>query len=159
MESGAEKRGVNMELLKDFSIKDIIISEDYKNTTPGSRKMERAEQRYLQTGLLPTNIIINDDNVLIDGYITYLLAVRHGIDHVDAHRGYIEVIEAVHYACSTRPYIWRVPLWMAGTIAVNDYVIVPTSRGVKRVRVTSVMRQQYTDQTHRIKNMIKKCNR
>ena len=148
-----------MELLKDFQIKDSIITEDFKNTTPGSRKMERAEYRYQQTGGLPVNIVVNDDNVLIDGYITYLLAVQHGIEQTDVYRGCAEFVEAVHYAGSTRAYMWRVPLWLNGLLEVGDYIIVPTTRGVKRVKVSRVIRQQYLDQTRRIKNVIKKCNR
>lgn len=148
-----------MELLKDFQIKDIIISADFKNTTPGSRKMGRAEKNYIHSGKLPVAIVINDENVLIDGYITYLIAVKHGIEQIDVYRGYTELVEAVHYAGSTRAYMWHVPLRFTGTIEIGDYIIVPTTRGVKRVRVARVIRQQYPDQVRRIKNVIKKCNR
>ena len=148
-----------MELLKDFQIKDIIITEDFKNTTPGSRKMERAEQRYIRTGELQTVIVVNDENVLIDGYITYLLAVKYGIKQIDVYRGYAELVEAVHYAGSTRVYKWRVPLRLTGMLETGDYIIVPTVRGAKRVRVTKIIRQQYPEQTYRLKNVIKKCNR
>ena len=147
----------NMELLKDFSIKDIVISEDYKNTTPGSRKMERAEQRYLQTGLLLANIIINDNNVLIDGYITYLLAVRHGLEQVDVYRGYIEIIEAVHRAESNKVFQWRVPLRLYGQVQRNDFVMARTSSGVKRVLVKAVIRQSYPEQGRTLKRICKIC--
>lgn len=148
-----------MELLKNFQIKDITITEDFKNTTPGSRKMERAEQRYIQTGKLPPVIVINDENVLIDGYITYLLAKKYGIEQIDVYRGCAEFVEAVHYAGSTRAYMWRVPLQLTGMLDIGDYIIVSTTRGAKRVRVSRVIRQQYPDQTYRLKNVIKKCNR
>ncbi len=146
-----------MELLKNFHIKDIVISEDFKSTIPGSEKMNRAEQRYLQTGDLPSNIIINDANVLIDGYVTYLVAVQHGIEQIDVYRGYVEIVEAVHRAGSTKAYMWRVPMRLAGTIVANDYIIVPSSRGAKRVKVVNVTRQQYPDQSRRIKQIFKKC--
>ena len=74
-----------MELLRNFAIRDIIVTEHFRDTTTGSRKMERAERRYQQTGGLPVNIVINDENVLIDGYITYLLAVQHGIEQMDVY--------------------------------------------------------------------------
>ena len=63
-----------MELLKDFLIDDIKIPAEFKTTEPGAKKIARAEGRYSRTGTLPTAIIVNDDNMLIDGYITYLLA-------------------------------------------------------------------------------------
>lgn len=109
-----------MKLLKNFPIQDIIISEDFKNTTPGSRKMDRAEQRFRQAGKFPGNIVINDENVLIDWYITYLLAVKHGIRRTDLYHGYTEVVEALHYAGSNRMYMWRVPLRLAGEITEGD---------------------------------------
>lgn len=85
-----------MELLKDFSIKDINITEDFQRTQPGISKMEHAERRYMQTGVLPANIIINKENVLIDDHITYLIALEHGIKYLDVYRGYYETIIAVH---------------------------------------------------------------
>lgn len=148
-----------MELLKDFPIQDIIISEDFKNTTPGSRKMDRAEQRFQQIGKLPANIVINDENVLIDGYITYLLAVKYGIQRTDLYRGYTEVVEVVHYAGSNRMYMWRVPLRLVGEITEGDYIIVPTSRGAKRVKVTKVIGQQYPEQGRTLKPVYKICQR
>ena len=148
-----------MELLKDFRIKDIIISEDFKNTQPGSRKMERAEQNYLQIGELPANIVINDQNVLVDGYITYLLAVKHGVHQMDVYRGYIEVVEAVHRPGSKSKYTWRVPFGLVGQIEEGDHVIVATSRGAKRVKVENVIRQQYPDQTVGRRSIFKKCGK
>lgn len=144
-----------MELLKDFQIKDIVISEDFRNTAPGSRKMEHAEQRYFETGSLPVNIVINDDNVLIDGYITYLLAVKHGIVQMDVYRGYIEVIEAAHYPLSAKVYSWIVPPYLIGKVQEGDRCIVRTAKGVKRVTVKSVMHCQYKKQDHRLKSVIK----
>ena len=145
-----------MELLKDFQIKDIIISEDFKNTQPGSRKMERAEQNYLQTGELPANIVINDENVLVDGYVTYFLAVKYGVQQIDVYRGYIEVVEAVHRPGSKVKYTWRVPFGLIGQIEAGDHVIVATSRGAKRVKVENVIRQQYPDQSVGKRSIFKK---
>lgn len=146
-----------MELLKNFQVKDIIISTDYRNTLPGIAKMERAEQRYLQEKTLPTNIVINDENILIDGYIVYLLAVEYGITEIDVYRGHAEIIEAVHSADSIKKYKWRVPSRLIGTIEVNDRVLVSTSTGIRCVRVTDVIRQQYPDQNVGKKQVVKKC--
>lgn len=98
-----------MKLIKGFQIKNIVISEDYRCTTPTSAKLSRLEQHYLQTGELPTNIVINDSNVLIDGYITYLLAVQYGVEQIDVYRGYVEIVEAMHGVGRTKAYTWRVP--------------------------------------------------
>lgn len=146
-----------MILLKNFKLKDIIISEDYKNTQPGNRKMERAELHYLLTRELPTNIVINDAGVLIDGYITYLMAVKYGVEKLDVYRGYVETVEAVHHLFSRKRYAWRVPFRLVGKIKVGDYVIVPSPAGAQRVRVVNVIRQQYPDQEIGKKSLLKKC--
>jgi len=143
-----------MELLKNFPIENIIISEDFKRTQPGSRKMESAEARYQQTGELPAIIVINDENVLIDGYITYLTALNHGIVAADVYRGWEEVIEAVH-GQQDHIFKWRVPRHLVGMIKPVDKVLVTTAKGVKRVRVVNVMRYQYTDQSRNLKRVWK----
>ena len=146
-----------MELIKGFQIKNIVISEDYRCTTPTSAKLSRLEQYYLQTRELPTNIVINDDDVLIDGYITYLLAVQYGVEQIDVYRGYVEIVEATHGAGRAKAYTWRVPMRLIGAITVNDYIIVPSMKGAQRVKVINVIRQQYPDQSRRMKQVFKKC--
>lgn len=143
-----------MELLKDFQIKDIVISEDFKNTTPAERKLQRKEDYFINTGKLPEDIVINDDNVLIDGYTTYLVAVKHGILSANVKRGYVELIEAAHSAGS-RLYVWRVPASMHGSIKKGDRCIVRTGNGVNRVAVVNILRQQYPVQNPRLRNVIR----
>lgn len=144
----------SMELLNGFSIKDIRITEDFMRTQPGIRKMERAERQYIQTGVLPTNIIINTDNVLIDGYITYLIALEHGVEYLNVYRGYYETVVAVH-GKREKNFAWRVPLYLSGQIKSGDKVLVTTSRGVRRVRVVEVEMQQYPEQGRRLRRVIK----
>ena len=146
-----------MKLLRDYQLKDIIISEDFKGTQPNNKKIEKVEQDYLQTGALPVNIVINDDNVLIDGYITYLLAVKYGIQQVGIYQGYIEMIEAAHCASSKKSYTWRVPISLTGKIMPGDRVLVPNVAGARTVKVERVIRQQYPDQKLRRKPVFKKC--
>lgn len=143
-----------MELLKDFSIKDIKITEDFQRTQPGIRKVERAEKRFMQTGALPTNIVINAENVLIDGYVTYLIAIEHGIKHLDVYRGYCETVVAVH-GKREKNFVWRVPLYLSGQIKPGDKVLVTTARGIRRVRVVDVDMQQYPEQGRRLRRVLK----
>ena len=143
-----------MELLKDFQIKYIVISEDFKNTTPADRKLQRKEDYFINTGKLPEDIVINDDNVLIDGYSTYLVAVKYGILSANVKRGYVELIEAAHSEGS-RLYAWRVPAFMHGSIKKGDRCIVRTGNGVKRVVVVNILRQQYPVQNPRLRNVIR----
>ena len=52
-----------MEQIWSFSLQDIIISEDFKNTEPAAWKMQRKADYYERTGELPEDIVINDENV------------------------------------------------------------------------------------------------
>ena len=65
-----EKGRYIMEQIWSFSLQEIIISEDVKNTEPAAWKMQRKADYYERTGELPEDIVINDENVLFDGYAT-----------------------------------------------------------------------------------------
>lgn len=51
-----------MEHINNFSLKDIIISEDFKKTEPAAWKMQLKADYYENTGELPAGIIINNEN-------------------------------------------------------------------------------------------------
>ena len=87
-----------MEYINNFSLKDIIISEDFRKTEPAAWKMQLRADYYESTGELPAGIIINNENVLIDGYTIYLTAAKYGLSSVPVKRGYVELIEASHRA-------------------------------------------------------------
>jgi hypothetical protein len=55
----------------DFN--DIIIQESFKNTHPSIDKMIKKLDYYKKYNRFDNDIIINKDNVLINGYINYLL--------------------------------------------------------------------------------------
>lgn len=134
---------------------DIIISDDFKRTPPKAEKLHRTEQEYLKTGLLPENIIIDADNVLVDGYTTYLAAVKYGVE--DVALGNMEFIEGVHDPGSSRTFIWRIPSHLAGKISAGDRVMVRTVYGVSRVQVVNVIRQQYPGTEGARRRVIRKC--
>lgn len=140
-----------MEQIESFSLQDIIISEDFKNTEPAAWKMQRKADYYERTGELP-----NDENVLIDGYVTYLTVARHELTHVPVKRGYVELIEASHRA-GAKTYFWRVPPRLVGMIHQGDKCIVRTARGVRRVRVERILRQQYPIQEPRLRSVLKQA--
>ena len=144
-----------MELLKDFKVSNIVISEDFANTAPAEKKIERARKR-LEHGVDTAAIVLNNDNVLIDGYCTYLAAKELGMEHITATRGYEELIEAVH-GSSKRIFRWRVPPYLIGEIKPGDRCIVLTCKGAKRVRVKNVVQQQTPDIGRSVRKVIKKC--
>lgn len=147
-------KGKNMEL-KDFDVDRIIIATTFKQTPPKAKKLERARRKYLESGILQENIVINDRNVLIDGYITYILAIENGIAKMNANRGYAEIVEAIHWPGNTKRYKWSVPRWLVGDLAVGDEVIALTSKGAKRVKIVNIIRKQFPEQG--LRDVYKKC--
>lgn len=145
-----------MNIIEKFPVTEIIISEDFKNTPPTERKMQYKREHLKNKGVLKKNIIINDENVLIDGYTTYLLAMENGMNDVPVIRGYVEIVEAVHKK-GGKAYSWKVPTHLIGAISPGDKCIVQTSSGAKYVRVVNVLRQQYPIQTPKLQNVLRAC--
>lgn len=145
-----------MELIKNFSVDNIVISAEFANTVPAERKRMRALDN-LQMGSSRAEIIVNDDNVLIDGYCTYLAACELNMKQIDVFRGWVELIVGIHYP-GKRGFRWRVPPDLIGKIEIGDQCMVVTSKGIKRVTVVSVMRQQYIEQQS-YKKVIKLCRK
>ena len=143
-----------MKYIDSFPLEDIVISEDFRHTDPAARKIQRKVNYYKRTGELPADIIINDENVLIDGYTTYLTAVRYGFTHVPVRRGYVEIIEA-SYRSGSKVYTWKVPPRLQGMIHPGDKCRVRISTGVRMVTVQNILKQQYPVQTPRLRNVLK----
>ena len=147
-----------MKQIKEFPLKDIIISDDYKNTEPADWKLQRKIDYYERTWELPEDIVINDENVLIDGYTTYLVAIKYGLTQIPVKRGYVEIIEARHRAGQKR-YFWRVPGRLQGQIQQGDRCSVRTASGIKWVRVANVLQLQYPIQEPHLKSVLSCCKR
>ena len=145
-----------MELIKNFSVDNIVISAEFANTVPAERKRMRALDS-LKMGSSRAEIIVNDDNVLIDGYCTYLAACELNMKQIDVFRGWVELIVGIHYP-GKRGFRGRVPPDLIGKIEIGDQCMVVTSKGIKRVTVVRVMRQQYIEQQS-YKKVIKLCRK
>lgn len=75
-----------IELLGGININKIIIKKEFKEHYPSSEKMIRKAQFHFINGYFQDNIIINENNELIDGYITYMIARSKGIKHIAVQR-------------------------------------------------------------------------
>ena len=71
-----------MENKQKIRLSDIMIYPCFQATPPGAHKMELKERYFIKTGLLKSDIILDSDNYLIDGYTSYLLAKDQGMEYV-----------------------------------------------------------------------------
>lgn len=62
-------------------LNDIKIPEYFKK--PNKRKLNNRIVYFRKTGELPTPIVVNVENVLVDGYTSYLIAKKFNLDTVD----------------------------------------------------------------------------
>lgn len=59
--------------MKLISLSDIIIMERFLNYPPKEKKLNKIRRYYSEYGVIDKPIIINKKNVLIDGYIRYIV--------------------------------------------------------------------------------------
>jgi hypothetical protein len=67
---------------KQMKIKDIKILDDFRETEPKGAKMKEKWFYYRKNGKLESDIVVNEDGYLIDGYTSYLIAKADGIKKV-----------------------------------------------------------------------------
>ena len=110
---------------------------------PKAEKMERKEQYFIETGLLQSQIILDGHGNLIDGYTSYLLAVKHGIQCVPIRYGKRQIIRAFHRN-GGKLYTWELLEVLIDRVSAGDKAIVRTERGVTVVTVAAV--EEYAGQ-------------
>ena len=62
-------------------ITDVIITYDFQLSSPRITKFTLKEREFLKNGILG-KIILNQNFELVDGYCSYLICKKHGIDKI-----------------------------------------------------------------------------
>lgn len=138
-----------------MNINDIIIRESFANTTPRQNKMKVCRDYWEQHHKQDRYIVVDRNNVLVDGYIQYLVLKESGVNEVEIRIGkaiklkrwkrkgiednwdtpeYREKLTT--YIIGTHPndssgkeYMWRVPnnwTWVSSNLQVGDLVFCRT---------------------------------
>lgn len=69
--------------IKKMRIKDIKIQKSFEKKQPSKVKMKEKWFFYRNTGKLESDIIVNKEGYLTDGYTSYLIAEADGIKKVE----------------------------------------------------------------------------
>lgn len=69
-----------------MKLSEIKIPTDFESSTPNASKYEKCENYYNKTGNQDRYIIVDEKNVLVDGYIMYLVLKSHDVEYVNAKR-------------------------------------------------------------------------
>ena len=144
--------------MKTIKLSDIIISEEFLNSHPSEYKIEKYRDVYNFHKQQKKCVVLNDNNVLVDGYIQYLVLKENNVDEVKYIReneagqrnipfgGYKENLTTYVYGIHPnskckKEYMWRVPNgWseFADKIGVGDIIYCNTKFGISPVEITKI---------------------
>lgn len=150
-----------------MKLSDIKISEAFANSIPSEEKLNECRNNWNQWNRQDRYVVINPDNILIDGYIQYLILKENNIDEAEIkisnrrkkrwYRKNMEDWNVPHYrnepttyiygvhpnSKSGKEFVWRVPKtwseagWEDG-LNIGDEILVTTKFGIKPVVVTKI---------------------
>lgn len=141
---------------------EIAISNEFREKSPNSWKMDKCREYYKRTGKQDRNIVVNHKGVLIDGYVMYLVLkeanVEYAIIKVSDHKEnkkksllwtgsqpyYMRNTVYVYgkHSAKGKEYVWRVPESSKSSIVnifPGDIARVATKYGLSNVVVTKVV--------------------
>lgn len=69
-----------------MNLSEIKIPESFESSVPSLYKYEKCCRYYKETGNQDRYIVVDEKNVLVDGYIMYLVLKSHNVESCDAKR-------------------------------------------------------------------------
>lgn len=132
-----------MKMIKTMNVSDIIITDSFAATTPCRKKMDVCREYYNQHNRLDKNITVNNRNILIDGYIRYLILRENNIKET-----------SVEVKCKQKPttyvfgkhpgvdkeYVWRMKASSTSDDipVVGQRVLVQAKHGLSVIEATRI---------------------
>ena len=135
---------------------EIRIFPCFADHPPKPEKMEHKDRYYQEHGFFESEIILDSSGYLIDGYTSYLLAVRYGVSHVPVRYGRRQIIRAAHRP-GGKLYVWELPGILIDRVKIGDRVLVHSGKGVKAVTVAAV--EEYGQQAPEPLRMVIRRNK
>ena len=153
--------------MKKIKLSDIEINEAFAKSIPSESKMQECRNNWNMWHRQDRYIVVNHNNVLIDGYIQYLVLKENNVEEADIkisarrkkrwYRKNTKDWDIPHYRNEVTTYIygvhsnsksgnefvWRVPKswseagWEDG-LEIGDKILVDTKFGIKPVVVTKI---------------------
>ena len=143
--------------LKGMRTDHIEVFQCFRENPPKPGKMMKKEQYFNETGLLQSEIVLDSGNHLIDGYTSYLLALKHGIEYVPIRYGKRQIVKAYHRQ-GGKIYMWELPGVLIDRVAPGEKLIVRTGRGIRTVTVAAVEEYNPEQQIEPLRRAIRKRN-
>ena len=104
--------------MRTMKLSEIKISEAFANSIPNGEKLNECRNNWNQWHRQDRYIVVNPDNVLIDGYIMYIVLKENGIEEVEVkistkrkkrwYRKNVKDWNIPHYRNETTTYVYGV---------------------------------------------------
>lgn len=151
--------------MKKMKLDDIKISPIFAKTSPKEHKMDECRKIWNDYHLQDRYIVVNRNNVLIDGYVQYLILKENGVENAQVvvsdrrrekwYRKNTVGMDNLRYRTTpttyiygthlnsedTKQYIWRVPeSWgnWSEKVQIGDTILCATKFGCSPVVVDKV---------------------
>lgn len=149
-----------------MKMSDIKVPKSFAATTPKEEKMSVCRNFWNNNHKQIKDIVVNKDNILVDGYVQYLVLKENNIEITDGvklgrkkmcnHReckhkkAYVEpnykrevttYIFGIHPKSRIKEYVWRVPTSWKGwenDLLPGDRIWVHTAYGIKPIIITRI---------------------
>lgn len=141
--------------LKGMRTDHIQIFQCFRENPPKPEKMMKKEQYFKETGLLQSEIVLDNGNHLIDGYTSYLLAVKNGLEYVPIRYGKRQIVKAYHRQ-GGKLYMWELPGVLIDRVSPGEKLIVRTGRGIRTITVATVEEYNPEQQIEPLRRAIRK---
>lgn len=137
-----------------IKLDEIIIPNKMSQSVPSKEKVSKARKYFITFGKIDKPIVIDENKVLIDGYIRYLVLNGFGVIQTDdvvvtSNSKVITYIYGKHpNQQSNKEYVWRVPKsekWnkFRKNVEVGKKILCYTKYGIKPVIITRIVRSDY----------------
>lgn len=152
-----------------IKLSDIKISDAFANTTPKENKMNECREYWDKFSKQDRYIVISPkNNVLIDGYIQYLVLKENNVEEAEVKIStrskkswkrkksnvnstnyknsktmYVYGIHLNRFGLDGKEFVWRVPkskswTWFSNNVDAGDVILCHTKFGIKPVIVTMI---------------------
>ena len=150
----------------NIKMSDIKVPKSFAITIPKAEKMSVCRDFWNNNHKQIKDIVVNKDNILVDGYVQYLILKENNVENADVvklgckkmfmsreykrKRKYVKLsykretttyIFGMHPKSNMKEYVWRVPTSWKGwenDLLPGDRIWVHTEYGIKPIIITRI---------------------
>lgn len=127
-----------------MKLSEIKVPKQFKKTPPSPTKLIKCIEYYNEHGELDKPITINKNNVLVDGYVRYIVAQKMNIEDVPViyHVDLNVYVKAKHRSIG-KSYWWKVrekdKVHFIEKSHIGDHILVDTKKGERIVVIDEIV--------------------